>query len=188
MKMVLLFLLISFSTVFGQWVNVGNVEKLSGDGSGFFDYAISEDCKFIFTLDWNSVLSKWDYNTGNNIWSKTITNYSNGEPKIDYLRLSSDAKTYCISRIYSNLFAVRKNYHIDIYDIETSNFIDSANILIDIKPGAFYVNPKFSYFYCDFVSTNKTLLSIIHSFVDEWFYYHVIVTEDSVKDSPNVRQ
>ncbi len=175
---ILILLLITFSSAYCQWEKVGNVEKLSGKNSGFFDYVISEDCKFIYTLDSNSVLEKWDYYSGNNIWSKTITNYSNVKPKIDYLRISADGKTYCITGLFSLIIAYPlAKIHVDIYDIETGNFIDSASIPMKFYLKTYYDNPSFHYYYCDYISSDKTLFNIIH-----YSLYHTGMgykTEDS---------
>lgn len=154
-KIVLISLFLVTSACFGQWFPSGNTESIKAYHTGIRDFVISEDSKFIYTLDDNGVIKTWDYETGDSLAErilKPITTYGKLE---NWIFLSLDGKTYCTS----NLFISENKYYnsIQIYNIGTGILIDS--LLIGIPYNINYIINSNDNALIDYCSEKKKLIN-----------------------------
>ncbi|MFH1049646.1 MAG: PKD domain-containing protein [bacterium] len=121
-------LLLQQSVAIAQWQNVGNAERIKAYDSEIKDFVISEDNKYIYTLDGNAEIKTWDYKTGFLLDTNKI-NLSNDYDEFlkNALSLSTDGKTYCVANwiLYDYYFL---KLQIIIYDIKNKNKIIETSI------------------------------------------------------------
>ncbi len=151
---------LSFISLNSQWKQAGNAEKLSSETTRIVNFVISEDNKSIYTLDFNSTISKWDYATGDSIWSRKIIPDSTKSHFSNWIFLSTDGKTYC-----TGLYSVPNITYWDfyIYDLESGNLIDSL-ILKTGLPDDFYISDFSDIYsiYLNYRTNTKELFSIFN--------------------------
>ncbi len=166
MKQVFILLFLSFISLQSQWKQAGNAEKLSSETTRIVNFVISEDSKSIYTLDFNSTISKWDYATGDSIWSRKIIPDSTKSHFSNWIFLSTDGKTYCTS-YYVKYQSGACDNKINIFDIDTGFLIDSINIINDFTDGTYSKKNAVSY-YVDYFKDKNLLFNYLNYNITGW--------------------
>ena len=163
MKKIFLLFILSYA-LNAQWIKFGNVERLSNFQTGISNYAFSKDLKSIYTLDKKNVIIKWDYQTGDSVWSKKIKRDSLFT-KDNWLHLSSDGASYCKS--YFNVSRLSDN-NILIFDINTNEQIDSIYDSF-ISSFQYITHLDFGIDYCDYITELNMIIFAFNYQVQQFF-------------------
>lgn len=155
-KLIFILLILAQTAALSQWKQYGSVQKINAHQGDIRDFAISKDSKFIYTVDNNGILKKWNYETGENIFAKQLQQVPGEYIPANWFFLSSDAKTYCIVNFklkYGN--DVNQFLNAYIYDINTDVLIDSINYnyLTTSLEKYYYLNC----FFADYTFSQKLL-------------------------------
>ena len=148
---ILLFLIISTSQ--SQWQKSGIAERIKVNNTEIKDFVISDDSKYIYTLDNTGEIKKWDNITGDSISS--ISNKQDIRyPKTgNWIFLSSDGKTYCTA--YSNLnYQTIEGCSFYIFNLINNQLIDS--LYFKTTGSIACCKPEFT--ITDFDSMNKKII------------------------------
>jgi hypothetical protein len=125
-KLIILFIImLGYQIIlYAGWRNTGNCERINAYNSNISKFVIDENNKFLYTIDYGNTIKKWDYSTGENIWTKIIQPDAKDEYLGNNTFLSSDAKTYLTFAINNSVHNM-PTFNIFIHDINTDNKIDS---------------------------------------------------------------
>jgi len=173
-KTVFILLFISNFTLSSQWKQHGNSESIKAHDTAIKDFVITEDSKYIYTLDSKGLIKKWDYATGDSLSAVKAEKTPNQYTPSNWCFLSSDAKTFCvISFFIDNSLVFYSN--ILVFDIETGKSIDSICSYILYKYSSDY--PAFNGNFIDYMEAQKMLIvSFNYSYTNQ---YQVYSWEDS---------
>ncbi|MFH1051814.1 MAG: PKD domain-containing protein [bacterium] len=150
--LIIIFLLLLSLTAQSQWQNVGNAERIKAYNTEIKDFVISDNNKFIYTLDGTGTIKTWDYETGDSISSISNKQDSRYPTTGNWIFLSSDGKTYCTAYYYLNYQTI-ESFSFYIFNLINYQLIDS----IYFRTGGMdCCKPEFT--IVDFDSLNKKII------------------------------
>jgi len=166
------FFVLTFST-FAKWTNAGLYESISADINSVKNFVISEDSKYIYTVNDSAKITKWNLESGDSISSIKILPIAGYNRAKNWYFISSDAKTYIVVgwnaglHYKSSLYVGAKAY---IYDINTNNLIDSImTYYVSFTYSLYKIN--FETRIYDYLSDKNILLcSVIYDYEYHWAY------------------
>lgn len=131
-KALLLFLFLAPCLAFSQWESSGNYKFLRPSGGYIYNVVISEDSKFIYTVDDRGYIVKINSESGITEWSRLITGDSSLKQAEHWVFVSSDAKSY-VTLQFDDLvdLDIHDIYlHLKIFNLEDNTFLDEFRFLV----------------------------------------------------------
>lgn len=120
---------------FGQWDQVGNLERIKVSDTTILQYVISKDGKSIYVLDQNYILRKFDVGTGTKVWSKNLRPSDSTNKTFYSVSIGQEGENYVIwhklpSHPERSLFYFR--------DIETDSLLAILDYQLNSELGNIY--------------------------------------------------
>lgn len=170
-KITFLLLILIVTHSYSTWIKSGNAELLGTSYSNFKNFVVTQDSRFIFTLDDKAVIKKFNLVTGDSISSFTIQPDLNKPRTANWAFLSEDAKTFCYA--YNPYIANMDGFNAcRICDINNGNTIYSVDVPFKGTDGDYITD--FNNIYYD--SENHVLITVVTYDVTPRLFYGSIHT------------